>query len=75
MKKYSKNIKNLVKERISVMPNNIKLSIGNYGTFDKKTLIESIDKENEVGNEIIEMQLNFIKALTSGKFIEALNNE
>jgi hypothetical protein len=75
MKTYSKNIKNLIKERISVMPNNIKLSIGNYGTFDKETLISSIEKEDEVGTEVIKMQLNFIKALTSGKFIEALNNE
>ncbi len=73
--KYSKDVKELITERISVMPNNFKLSIGNYGTFSKEQLLRSIQDEDKVGQEVIRMQLNFINALTSGKFTDALNNE
>jgi len=72
---YSKDVKQLVKERISIMPSNIKLSIGNYGTFSKEEMLASVDKEDAVGKEVVRMQMDFIKALTSGKLIETLNNE
>ncbi|MFA5797606.1 MAG: hypothetical protein WC916_06265 [Candidatus Woesearchaeota archaeon] len=73
--KYSKDVKELITERISVMPSNFKLSIGNYGTFSKEQLLQSIQDEDKVGLEVIRMQLNFINALTSGRFTDALNNE
>jgi len=71
--KKEEEIKNLVLTRIEIMPQNYKLSIGNKGTFNKKELIESIKKGDDVGKQVISMQMNFIKALTSGKLIDALN--
>ena len=75
IRKLEKCIKELVKERISVMPINLKLSIGNYGSFNKTELLESVQREDAVGQEVIKMQLNFIRALTSGRFTEAMTNE
>jgi len=72
---YTQDIKELVKERISVMPTNFKLSIGNYGSFSKEEILKSVQQEDVVGKEVIKMQLNFIKALTSGKFTKAMTNE
>jgi len=72
-KKYSEEIKELVLARIEVMPPNLKLSIGNKGTFTKEELKEHVIKEDSTGEEIVNMQLNFIKALTSGRLIETLN--
>ena len=72
-KTEKEELKELVLARIEVMPPNLKLSIGNYGTFTKQELIEHVKNGDEKGKKIIEMQLNFIKALTSGKLIETLN--
>jgi hypothetical protein len=66
-------VKELVLARINVMPPNYKLSVGNQGTFTKEQLIENVGKGNEIGNQIIDMQMNFIKALTSGKLMETIN--
>jgi hypothetical protein len=66
-------IKELVLARISVMPPNLKLSIGSYGAFNKEELIERVKKGDEVGMQIIKIHMNFINALTSGKLIESIN--
>lgn len=72
-KEKEQELKELVLARIDVMPPNLKLSIGNFGTFTKQELIEHVKKGDEAGKQIIQMQLNFIKALTSGRLIETLN--
>lgn len=66
-------LKELVLARIGLMPPNFKLSVGGQGTFTKGQLIEHIKKGDETGNQIIKMQMDFIKALTSGELIETLN--
>lgn len=68
-------LKKLVLARIDIMPPNFKLSIGNKGTFNKEQLIEHINEGDETGSCIIDMQVRFIKALTNGRFIEALNKQ
>ena len=73
-KEENSEIKELVVARIKVMPQNYKLSVGDKGTFTKNQLIEHVLKGDETGNQIIQMQMNFIKALTTGKLVEVLNN-
>jgi hypothetical protein len=65
-------LKELVLARIDIMPPNFKLSIGDKGTFNKEELIEHVKKLDPTGIQVIKMQLNFIKALTSGKLTQAL---
>jgi len=72
-KKKENKIKELVLARLGIMPPNYKLSVGNSGTLTKDKLIEHVKQEDETGKQIIGMQLNFIKALTSGKLMKALN--
>lgn len=71
--KISEDVKELVIARLEIMPSTYKLSIGSDGTFTKKQLIEHVMAEDKIGNQIARMQLNFIKALTTGKLIETLN--
>ena len=71
--KKKEELKELVLARIEVMSPNLKLSIGRYGTFTKQELIEHVKKDDEAGKQIVQMQINFIKALTSGRLIETLN--
>jgi len=66
-------LKELVLARIDIMPPNLKLSIGGFGTFTKQELSEHVRKGDKAGKQIVQMQVNFIRALTSGKLIETLN--
>lgn len=71
-KKLDPDIKKLVLWRIDAVPSNFKLSIGNQGTFDKEELKEHIEKEDEIGLEIVKMELKFIKDVSSGKISKFL---
>jgi hypothetical protein len=66
-------IKELVIARLDAMPSTYKLSIGSSGTFTVQELIQNVREDNLIGKQVVAMQLNFIKALTSGKLIETLN--
>ena len=68
-----KELKELVLARIGVMPSNYKLSVGSKGTFTKEQIINHIKERDEIGIQIIDMEMGFIKALTSGKLLETLN--
>ena len=72
-KKKEEELKELIIARIRVMPPNYKLSIGDKGTFTKEELLEHVKSGDETGSQIIGMQMNFIKALTSGRLTEVLN--
>lgn len=66
-------IKKLVLWRIETgVPKYFKLSMGSKGTFDKEELKRHVENEDEIGMEIVNMQLKFIKALSTGEFSKAL---
>ena len=69
----NEDIKELVIARLDIMPSNYQLSIGNKGTFTKNQLIDHVKQEDEIGKQVVKMQINFINALTSGKLMETLN--
>ena len=72
--KLTEDVKELVIARLDIMPSNYKLSIGNQGTFTKEELIKHVKEGDSVGSQIAKMQYSFIKALTTGKLMEVLNN-
>ncbi len=53
---------NLVKSRIEKMPSHIKLSIGS-GSYTKEDLIDHLEKKDEIGELIVEVELTYLKAL------------
>ena len=63
MTEYDEDIKKLVKKRLAVMPPDISFSVGDFGDFSPNELIQEVDKGSEIGNEIIEMQLGFIRKM------------
>ena len=71
-KRVSKELKELVVTRLEAMPPNFKLSIGSE-TMSRDKMIEHVKKGDPQGEQIIGLQLNFIKALTTGKLLETLN--
>ena len=76
MSRIKRDVKELVLARIDVMPPNRNVVIGSYGSFNKEQLKEHVEKEDEIGKKIIEIQLAFLKALKEGdiyKKIDASN--
>ena len=72
-KKLDKEIKKLVLWRLEAsVPEYFKLSVGGKGTFSKEELKKHVEQEDEIGLAFVEIQLNFIKSLTSGKFSKVL---
>ncbi len=65
--KMSKEIKELVIARLDVMSSNMKVSIGSYGTFSKEALKEHVEKEDDIGKKVIEVQMAFLRSIKEGK--------
>lgn len=63
MADYTEDVKKIVKERLAAMPPGVSFSIGDYGDFSPRDLIKQVDKNTEIGNEVIEMQLGFIRKM------------
>lgn len=59
-------INELVIARLKSMPENQKLSVGSLGEFDKYDLIEHVKKRDDVGKKIVEIELDFLRALKKG---------
>jgi len=62
----SESEKELVIARLDAIPSNKKISIGNYGDFTKEQLIEGVKTGSEVGNKIMEIELEFLRAMKQG---------
>ena len=56
-------VKKLVKERLAAMPPEVSFSIGSFGDFTRDQLMSEVDKDSEVGKEIIDMQISFIRRM------------
>ena len=70
----SDDIKELVIARLDVLPSNIKISIGSDGEFVKSELIEHVKKGDSIGQQIIKMELAFLRALKDGVLLEEILN-
>ena len=64
------DLKETIIFRLSTMPPGRKMSIGSYGEFGRDALIEHVKKEDAVGKKIIEVELEFMRAMKEGKFYE-----
>jgi hypothetical protein len=65
-KELKEEIKRITVKRLDAMPSNIKISIGNYGDFNKNQLIEHVKSWDEIGETVAEIQLNFLRSFKKG---------
>jgi len=63
-------IKQLVIERLKTLPDDTGLSIGSKGDFNKEELIKRVELGDDVGQKIIEVELNFLRGLKEGILYE-----
>ncbi|MFH1891018.1 MAG: hypothetical protein ABIJ91_05675 [Candidatus Kuenenbacteria bacterium] len=71
-----KDIKELVKARLNVLPKNISVSIGKEGTFNRDELIDHVNKEDNIGQKVTQVEMEFLQAIKTGELYEnTLNNQ
>lgn len=58
----SEDMKKLVLARLETMPEHMKMSMGNTGSFNKAQLIEEVKNETPVGEQIIKMHLMYLRS-------------
>ena len=66
-------IKRLVVERLKTLPSGIKVSIGNDGSFNKEELIVKVKTGDSLGQKIIELELEYLRAFKKGEFFDESN--
>lgn len=59
-------IKKLVIARLDILPADKKMSIGSAGEFNKAELIAHVQKGDTIGQKIIEVELEFLRAMKEG---------
>jgi len=64
------DVKKIVLARLEVFPEDKKISIGSLGEFTKKEMIEHVEREDEIGEKIAEVQLSYLQLLKEGIFYE-----
>jgi hypothetical protein len=60
----------LVVERLKTIPNDKKLSIGNKGDFTIGELIERVKANDEVGQKVVKIQMEFLQSLKTGALLD-----
>jgi len=69
----NEDVRELVIARIDAqVPSNLRLSIGSYGGMNKEEMIRHVKEGDEVGKQIVNSHLRFLKAQSSGKVTKAL---
>lgn len=67
--KRSEELKKIVLERLKAMPDNLSVSIGN-SEYSAGQLLEHVESEDDVGKQIMDVQLQYLQDLGSGKIVE-----
>jgi len=52
----------IVLERLKTMPGNLKIAIGDVGSFTKDQLISEVGLRSEIGELIVEVYMNYLRS-------------
>jgi hypothetical protein len=58
-------LKKLVLERVNVMPDTLRVAIGS-SNLTKDDMINHVNDEDDVGKQVMELELEYLRALGSG---------
>lgn len=60
-------LKQLVIARLKATSDELNIVIGNEGDFTREELIRRVESGDKIGKEVVESEIEFLKALTEGK--------
>ena len=63
------DIRKLVLARLRMLSSGRKISIGSDGEFSKDELISSVEKNDDIGKKITQIQLEYLQSLKNGIFL------
>jgi len=69
-KEVKEDIRKLVIERIKAVSDELEISIGSK-TYSKSDILKSLEKEDELGKEIIEIQMEYLKDMARGAIYQS----
>lgn len=69
-KELQEYIKELVIARINALSKDLEISVGGENVT-REQILESVKEGNELGQEIIEMQLKFLRDVAKGKIYQS----
>ena len=61
----AESLKRLVLERVSVMPNTLRMAVGSL-ELTREELTKHVEEGDDIGKQVIEMNLDFLRAIASG---------
>jgi len=62
----TKEIRQLVIERIKTLSSGRKISIGSEGSFSKEELIDHVKTGDKIGEKIVKVQMNYLRSFKLG---------
>lgn len=62
----NEDIKNLIISRLEMLPQDFSLSLGSDGSFNKEQLITHVKDEDEIGEKVVEIQMEYLRMLKEG---------
>lgn len=62
----NEEIKKLVIARLEVLPPDKKISIGSFGEFSRDEIIERVEKGDNIGKKMVQIELEFLRSLKEG---------
>ena len=66
----NQEIRELVVARLKTLPDDKEISVGSDGEFTKEELIEAVQKSEPLGQKMVEVEMNFLRALKEGALFE-----
>jgi hypothetical protein len=63
-------VKELVIARLKSLPEDMGISVGSEGNFKKDELIMSVQNGGEIGQKIVEVEMDFLRSLKNGILYE-----
>lgn len=64
-KRIKEDIKKLVIARVRAMSDELGIVIGSTN-YSKKEILDSIEKEDEIGKEMVEIQMDYLRDMAEG---------
>jgi hypothetical protein len=62
------DIKELVIARLQTIPDDKGISVGAYGELTRDQMIAHVKDGDDIGNSIVQIEMNFLRALKEGDF-------
>lgn len=64
------DIKELVIARLKTLPEDASVSVGSEGEYSRDQLIDHVERTDNVGQKMVEIEMNFLQSLKGGKLYE-----